>query len=174
MEKRSDSWLQKAFHYGEMCCVNKNVIIKVIGSQMVDQDTNRIELETEGKYYKKGSSYYITYRESEVTGLQGTTTTLKVSESVITLMRFGTINSQLVFEQGQKHISHYDTIHGAFTIGVIANTVDINVNDSGGEIRVDYQLELDNAEVGVNDFIMQIREAGRPNDEHSGESQTGN
>lgn len=154
--------------------MNKNVIISLVGSQTVEQDTNRIELVTEGKYYKKGNSYYITYKESEVTGLEGTTTTLKVSDSVITLMRFGTVNSQLVFEQGQKHISYYDTTHGAFTIGVRANTVDINVDDNGGEIRIDYQLELDNAEVGENDFYMQIREAGRPNDEHIRESQTGN
>ncbi|MDF2522913.1 MAG: hypothetical protein K0R31_554 [Clostridiales bacterium] len=154
--------------------MNKNVIISLIGSQTVEQDTNKIELVTEGKYYKKGSSYYITYRESEVTGLQGTTTTLKVSDSVITLMRFGAVNSQLIFEKGQKHISYFDTMNGAFTIGVKANTVDINVDDSGGEIRVDYQLELDNAEVGENDFYMHIREAGRPNDEHIRASQTGN
>lgn len=155
--------------------MNKNVIISVKGNQTtVDNDSNKLELVTEGRYYKKGSTYYITYKESEVTGLEGTTTTLKVSEGVITLMRFGSVNSQLIFEQGQKHISYYDTTYGAFTIGVLANSVNIKVDDSGGEIWVDYQLEIDNNKTGENDFYMSIREAGRFNDQHSGECEAGN
>ena len=155
--------------------MNKNVIISVKGNQTaLDSDTDIIELVTEGKYYKKGSTYYISYKESEVTGLEGTTTTLKVADGVITLMRFGTVNSQLIFEQGHKHVSYYDTTHGAFTIGVLANNVDIKVDDSGGEIRVDYQLEIDNSKTGDNDFFMSIREAGRTNDQHSGECKAGN
>src|SRR4051812_30116461 len=102
--------------------MNKNVIISVKGTQtIVNQDTNVLELVTEGKYYKKGDAYFITYKESEVTGMVGTTTTLKIMDKTITLMRFGSINSQFIFEQGQKHVSYYDTSYGAFTIGVFTN-----------------------------------------------------
>jgi len=58
--------------------VNKNVIISVKGVQTSENnDKNVLELVTEGKYYKKGNAYYVTYKESEVTGMEGTTTTLK-------------------------------------------------------------------------------------------------
>jgi uncharacterized beta-barrel protein YwiB (DUF1934 family) len=147
--------------------MNKNVIISVKGSQMSpDQDSNVLELVTEGKYYKKGDTYYITYKESEVTGMEGTTTTLKVSDGIVTLMRFGSVNSQFLFQQGQKHVSYYDTSYGAFTIGVFANEVNVKVDDNGGEIRVDYQLEIDNNKAGYNDFYMLIREAGSNNDKY--------
>lgn len=148
--------------------MSKNVIINVKGIQTnTDNDANTLELITEGKYYQKGSNYYITYKESEVTGMVGTTTTLKVGEGVVTLMRFGKVNSQFVFQKGQKHISSYETEYGNFTIGVYANNVDIDINDAGGEIRVGYQIEIDNQSTGRNDFYMHIREAGAVNEKHN-------
>lgn len=149
------------------CFMDKNVIISVKGTQSAeDQDVNIMELVTEGKYYKKDDAYYVTYDESEVTGMNGTTTTLKVVDGVVTLIRVGSVNSHFVFQQGQKHVSYYDTEHGAFTISVLANAVNVKMDDSGGEISVGYQLEIDNNNTGENDFFMTIREAGQADDKH--------
>ncbi|OGO82478.1 MAG: hypothetical protein A2Y21_02335 [Clostridiales bacterium GWC2_40_7] len=147
--------------------MDKNVIISVKGTQVAeDREPNIMELVTEGKYYMQDGAYYITYNESEVTGMSGTITTLKVANGIVTLMRSGSVNSHFVFQRGQKHVSYYDTEHGAFTISVIANEVDIKVDDNGGEIRVGYQMEIDNSKTGENDFHMLIREAGHLNDKH--------
>ncbi|QNU66638.1 DUF1934 domain-containing protein [Ruminiclostridium herbifermentans] len=147
--------------------MSKDVIINVKGTQIdTSSDTNTLELITEGKYYQKGNNYYITYKESEVTGMLGTTTTLKVGDGVVTLMRFGKVNSQFVFQKGQKHVSSYETEYGIFTIGVYAENVDIDINDVGGEISVGYQIEIDNQCAGKNNFYMQIREAGLANEKH--------
>jgi len=144
--------------------MNKNVIISVKGVQAsVDQEFNEIELVTEGKYYKKGDSYYISYKESQMTGLEGTTTTLKVDDGIVTLMRFGLVNTQFIFEQGQKHVSYYDTTYGAFTVGIFTNIINIDVNERGGEIKVGYEIEIDNNKSGEIDFHMMIREAGNTN-----------
>ncbi|HOQ07849.1 MAG TPA: DUF1934 domain-containing protein [Clostridiales bacterium] len=141
--------------------MDKNVIISVKGTQSTDDQVNTImEFVTEGKYYKRDKAYFITYDESEVTGMSGTTTTLMVMDGIVTLVRAGTINSQFVFQQGQKHISYYDTEFGSFIIGVTANEVDVKIDDNGGEIRIGYQLEIDNTETGENDFWMSIREVG--------------
>jgi len=150
--------------------MDKNVIISVKGTQSTNDQVNTImEFVTEGKYYKKDEAYFITYDESEVTGMSGTTTTLMVMDGIVTLVRVGTINSHFVFQQGQKHISYYDTEYGAFTVGVTANEVDVKIDDSGGEIRIGYQLEIDNTETGENDFWMSIREVGQLNDEYNRE-----
>ena len=139
--------------------VDKKVIISVKGKQSEnDQEANVMELVTEGRYYKQDEAYYVTYNESEVTGMSGTTTTLKVEDGIVTLMRSGSVNSHFIFQQGQRHVSYYDTEYGAFTIGVFANEVDVKVNDDGGQIRVGYRLEIDNNKTGENDFFMSIRE----------------
>lgn len=148
--------------------MDKNVIISVKGTQAAnDRNAGILEFVTEGRYYKKDEAYYVTYDESDITGMNGTKTTLMVTEGVVMLVRIGSVNSQFVFQQGQKHISYYDTEYGAFTVGVLANEVDIRIDDSGGEIRVGYQLEIDNNNSGDNDFCMLIREAGQTDDKHN-------
>ncbi|AUG56318.1 MAG TPA: DUF1934 domain-containing protein [Ruminiclostridium sp.] len=151
--------------------MNKNVIISVRGIQTTgNRVINTLELVTEGKYYKKGNTYYVTYKESKVTGMEGTTTTLKIGEDgVVTLMRFGSVNTQFIFEQGQKHVSYYDTKYGTFTVGVTTNVVLVDVDDEGGEVRVDYELDIDDNKSGQNDFHMFIREVGQLDGKYSGE-----
>lgn len=140
---------------------DKDVIISVKGTQNNSQgDPNLLELVTEGKYYKDGRDFYLVYKETEITGMSGTTTTVKISPGTVVLSRMGTVNSQLIFEQGQKHVSYYDTVNGAFTIGVFTNLMNINVNEHGGELMVDYSLEVDSMKSGENDFHIIIREVG--------------
>jgi len=137
----------------------KDVIISLKGTQTDgSSDKDIIELVTAGVYYKKGNNYYVTYEETELTGMEGTTTTLKIEGEKITMLRFGENNTQLIFEKGQRHLCCYETPHGAFTIGVHSNQVNVNITDSGGEISAEYKIEIDNAAAGTNDFYMQIRE----------------
>lgn len=143
--------------------MNKDVIISVKGIQTSPNDpqANKIELITEGKYYKKGKNYYVTYKESKVTGMEGTTTTVKVcDDGLVTLTRFGKVNTQFMFKEGKKFKSYYDTVYGTFIIDISTKTVDINVDDDGGDIRVDYNIEIDDNKTGETDFYMQIREVG--------------
>ena len=138
----------------------KDVIIKVKGTQNgLSGDPVLLELMTEGKYYEKDGEFVVVYKETEITGMSGTTTTVSVAPNRVILTRTGSVNSQLVFEQGQKHVSYYDTAHGSFTIGVLTSFMDISVNEHGGELVVDYNLEIDNENTGENDFYMNIREA---------------
>ena len=154
--------------------MNKDVIISVKGNQRYDDYDNDIELVTEGKYYKKGDHYYVTYKETEMTGMEGVTTTLKIGNGKIVLMRFGESNSQLIFEKGQKHVNYYETAYGAFTVGVFSNQVNIDINDSGGEVFVDYLLEINNMATSMNDFNLQIREAKKSNDKFNTTSEKSN
>ena len=39
-----------------------------------------VELMTRGQFVQKGGSYYITYKETETTGYEGCTTTLKIAK----------------------------------------------------------------------------------------------
>lgn len=139
----------------------KNVLISVKGTQNIGENgPTQLELVTEGRYYKNGNDYFVTYKETEITGMDGTTTTMIIAESKnkITLIRTGSVNSQLIFEPGCKHVSYYDTINGAFTIGVFTNYMDVEIDEHGGEIIVDYLIEIDDSESAQNDFHMVIKE----------------
>lgn len=141
--------------------MKKSVVISLVGSQRQDSEndkSDKVELITEGNFYKKGDDYYITYKESEITGMEGTTTTLKIQGEKITMMRFGTNNTQLIFEKGQHHICCYDTQFGAVSVGVWSKNVKVDIDENGGSIYADYSLDIDNNAISQNDFNMQIKE----------------
>ena len=138
--------------------MKKDVLITLVGTQNNDGEKDKIELITEGSMYKKGDAYYITYKESELTGMDGTTTTVKVQDKKVTILRFGTNNTQLIFEKGKHHVCCYDTMYGAISVGVWAQNVKIDLDDNGGEIFANYSIDVDNNLVGKNDFHMQVKE----------------
>ena len=138
--------------------MKKDVLITLVGTQNNDGEKDKVELITEGSMCKKGDTYYITYKESELTGMDGTTTTVKVQDKKVTILRFGTNNTQLIFEKGKHHVCCYDTMYGAISVGVWAQNVKIDLDDNGGEIFANYSIDVDNNLVGKNDFHMQVKE----------------
>ncbi len=137
----------------------KKVIVTVRGSGGLG-DGEPVELLTEGKFHNEGGTYVISYEETGMTGMEGTTTTVRAEKSRVALMRKGTITSEFIFEEGRKNVSHYATEYGVFTVGVTAEQISVSMDDSGGIISVVYSLDfLGNAAVR-NEFILTVREVG--------------
>lgn len=141
--------------------MSKEVIISIEGKQNSGTEAaDKTLFVTTGNYYEKNGKHYITYKETEITGFgSNTTTTVKVDGSVVTMMRFGDNNSQLVFEQGRKHIGYYETPFGGFTVGILSECVDVNMNEGVGDINIRYQVEINNTPQSLNDIHLRIREA---------------
>ena len=118
-----------------------------------------IELVTAGRLTRVGESYTLSYQESELTGLEGTLTTIQVEGEQATLMRAGEVNSQMVFQEGRRHLSMYNTPYGAMAIGVNTRHLLADLNDQGGDIEIDYAIEIDHAIAGRNVFQIQVKEA---------------
>ncbi len=138
--------------------MDKNIIISLKGIQNGDKD-DPIELVTVGEYYYKDNKHFITYEESEMTGMEGTTTTLTIEGEKVTLMRSGKNNTQLIFEEGQRHINCYETPYGSLSVGVRANDVKVSLGEEGGEVSAQYELEVNNSFTGYNNFYMKITPA---------------
>lgn len=138
--------------------MKKDIIISLKGSRKDGGEQDEIELVTEGVYYTEGASHFVTYNETEVTGLEGTTTTLKIENNKVTMLRSGQNNSQLIFEKGQRHICSYETPFGAFAIGVISQMLDIDLTETGGVVSAEYQIEINNSTSGINGFHLQFKD----------------
>ena len=142
--------------------MEKDVIISIKGIQRYDGMAPDVsELVTKGRLVREGESYTLSYQESELTGLEGTLTTIQVDGGQVTLMRVGEFNSQLVFQEGRRHLSMYNTPYGAMTIGVNTRHLLAELNDQGGDIEVDYSVEVDHALTGRNIFRITVKEAER-------------
>ena len=118
-----------------------------------------MELVTEGKLSRVGDSYTITYEESEMTGMEGAVTTILVEGERVTMMRLGQFSTQMVFQEGRRHLSMYTTPYGTMQVGVNTRHLLAEIDDRGGDIEVDYAIEVDHAMAGRNVFKINVKEA---------------
>lgn len=142
--------------------MEKNVIISIKGEHAYPgQEQEVVELVTAGKLSDQpGGGFLLTYQESEVTGLEGTVTTIQVNGPRVTMMRAGAFNSQMIFEEGRRHLSMYDTPYGALSVGINTRKMRAAIDKSGGDITIDYGLEIDHGAAGDNRFHITVREPG--------------
>lgn len=141
--------------------MEKDVVISIKGMQKYEgNDPDTVELVTAGRLMKDKAGYTLSYQESEITGLEGTLTTFQVEPDCITLMRMGEFNSQMVFQPGRRHFSMYNTPYGALSIGINTKKMRADLDESGGQIEINYAIEIDHAVAGENAFHIDVREKG--------------
>ena len=140
--------------------MEKDVVISIKGMQKYEgNDPDTVELVTAGRLLKDKGGYTLSYQESEITGLEGTLTTIQVEGEQVTLMRMGEFNSQMVFQEGRRHLSMYNTPYGAMSVGVNTRHLLADLSDKGGDIEIDYAIEIDHAIAGRSVFQIKVREA---------------
>ena len=134
-------------------------MINIDGTQNFGNgEANNVELTTEGELSVSADSYTLKYKESELTGMEGTTTEITVENNgIVNLVRSGTVNSNLVFEEGKRHLSYYDTNDGAFSIGVFASYVDTVLERNYGEISITYAMDVDDKPIGENEIRVRFK-----------------
>ncbi len=137
----------------------KKVLITVCGIQVTaDEPAENMELTTEGEYaYDHGTGYF-TYEESEITGMEGTTTRFEFSPTETVIIREGSVSSRMIFVQGKKNVFLYDTPYGSMTMGIDTHKIDNKLTSNGGTIDIDYTLSFEHAVLSKNQFHVKIKE----------------
>ena len=139
--------------------MTQSVIISVEGTQrFIGEESQTVQVVTEGTMKREGDTVYLSYEESEVTGMEGTTTTFRIAPDRITLRREGTLNSEMIFQEGQKHVSLYETPYGGLMLGVNTHRAKADLGTAGGRLSIRYALEVDSQPIGENSFEIQVTE----------------
>ena len=144
--------------------MQENVVISIKSLQLYnEQEPECIELVSAGTMEQTEEGYTISYEESELTGLQGTTTSLQVKKGQVTLLRQGEVNSLMMFEEGRQHVSMYDTPAGALAVSVNTRRMRMEMGPDGGDIEIVYSIDIDRAATGLNQFHIHVaKPAGQP------------
>lgn len=138
----------------------KKIWISIKGkTKQEDGPEDTVELITQGEMYKKSSSDYIIYNETEVSGLEGTTTTLKIDDGKVSIIRLGSTNSHMIFEKGRKNYNKYSTPYGDMSMMVYteAINVDYNSENSPTNIFVDYNIEIQGLLSSKNTLNIEVK-----------------
>lgn len=140
--------------------MSDNVIISIRGGQLYEgQEPDSVELVTAGTMQREDDGYTIAYQETELTGLEGTTTKLRIEGGKVTLLREGSVNSQMIFEVGRKHLSMYETPYGSLAVGIDTQRMKNTVGDAGGDLEIDYAIEIDNLLAGKSLFRLSVKKS---------------
>lgn len=128
--------------------MNKNAIISVVSKQADSKDEDDIiEVVTPGEFYREDNSYYAVYEETEISGMKGTTTTLRIDEENFTLIRTGTTTTKMKFKKDVRDLTLYNTPHGALDLTVDTKELKMKVDSSGGDVFIDYDMIIGNEQV---------------------------
>lgn len=140
----------------------KDIMLKIIGKQIAVDATNEDEIEfiTEGKIFEKNQATYLVYEESEVSGMPGCKTSLKLKGDTIRMKRIGDnvgLDTVIEFQKGCRYEGFYDTPFGAIEMEVLTNDLINNLTPEGkGSIDIDYDISLKGLSEGRSQLNIQI------------------
>ena len=134
------------------------VLLSIRGEQYFDDiDPDATELMTEGTMALTEDGIVLSYEESELTGMEGTTTTFEVKGPRVTLTRSGAVNSQMVFEEGRQHTSLYETPFGELSVDIQTSELKHNLSERGGLMEIRYSIAVEHTVTGRNCFKIRVR-----------------
>ena len=86
----------------------KDVIISINSLFSFEEgEEQQMEFTTDGYYFYEDEVGCLSYEESEVTGLEGTRTSLFVMPDQVVVDREGTVTSRMIFKEGLKSAFQY-------------------------------------------------------------------
>ena len=137
----------------------KDVVISIRAIQACGMDDeDLVEFTTDGLYTFDGEVGCLTYMETEVTGLEGTRTSVMVMPDQVVVDRDGLITSRMVFKEGSRDSFLYNTPYGTATMNINTRRIHRQVGEHGGNVEIDYVVDMEHAVVTRNKFQLNITE----------------
>ena len=135
-----------------------DVMITVRGEQIyADGTPDSSELMTQGKLLPLADGLALEYQETELTGMEGTTTRFTLRDGTVTLTREGAVNSQMVFHEGRQHSSLYETPYGALTVDIRTALLRNRLNERGGTVEIQYAVSVQQQVMSKNRFQIRVK-----------------
>ncbi|MCL1904263.1 MAG: DUF1934 domain-containing protein [Oscillospiraceae bacterium] len=148
--------------------MKKDVSINIKAVQIAEDERDTTELFTCGRLSRgrgtRSNDYTLSYQESGVTGFEGNKINLMVTgDNMVVMQRSGDAPSNLVIEKGKKHHCHYGTPFGDFMVGITADDVICNLNDSGGDLYLKYTIDINSTLMSENEMFIDFKDISGEN-----------
>jgi uncharacterized beta-barrel protein YwiB (DUF1934 family) len=137
----------------------KDVVISINSTfAYEDGEEQRMEFSTDGYYFYEDQVGCLSYEETEVTGMEGTRTSLFVMPDQVVVDREGTVTSRMVFKEGLKSAFQFATPFGNANMGIDTRRIRQNMGEGGGRVEIDYVVNMEHVVASRNRFEITVRE----------------
>lgn len=134
----------------------KKAIISVFSGEN-ENNKEPISVTTPGEFYERNNCYYAVYKETEISGMAGTTTTLKMKPDKFSMIRNGTTSTKMDFEKGKQTFSMYNTPYGTLELEINTKNIQVSMNGNGGKVHVEYELSISRQAPQLTDLEVEIK-----------------
>lgn len=121
--------------------MNKKAIITV-DSTVLNEEEDIISVVTPGDFFEIEDGYKVEYNETKISGMEGTKTTIIIRKDSFDLIREGTTETKMEFENNKRTVSLYKTPYGVMDVNINTKKLNIDINEDGGTINTMYILEI--------------------------------
>lgn len=137
--------------------MNEHIQLKLRSAIEADGERSETELLTDGTMEIKGGIPTITYEDSDATGFEGAITTITADgNDLVSIVRSGSANSNLVIETGKKHYCLYGTPYGSITVGIFTHKIENSLSENGGSLYLKYTIDVNSAYMSDNEIYLDV------------------
>ena len=134
-----------------------------IKTLQIEKNTSKkdiINVVSKGSLKKFEHFDMISYEDSELTGLQGNKTVIKIEKDSITMIRYGKNPSNMYFKENVSSNSMYNTPYGSFELSIKTKKIEKNQNEDLYlyKIKVEYDIEIKDLFQGKNILEIKVKE----------------
>lgn len=139
----------------------KDITLKIMGKQIYENhEEDQMEFVTEGQLYLKNGAIYMIYDESELSGMAGCKTTLKLDGDTLRMKRIGQAGAgtEMYFEENKRFNSTYNTPYGPMDIEILTRSVSnqFDMETLSGNVAVCYDVSLQGMAEGKNKLEINV------------------
>ena len=139
--------------------MKQDVNICIKGVYTAEEEQTTTELYTVGSLCKKNGHYYLTYRESETTGFEGCTTTMKLEDDRVTVIRRGPATAHLILQKGERSDGRYEMMGSLMDIGVYTDGMENQMTEEGGRLHLKYTMDMNASLLSENELDISVTRA---------------
>ncbi|MGN7469213.1 DUF1934 domain-containing protein [Brevibacillus sp. SAFN-007a] len=118
-----------------------------------DESTHQYE----GKLVQKASAWYVTYKE-QLEGVGEVSTTLKLTDKAVTLVRQGGVSTRQHFEKGASTHGTYQSPYGPFALETHTSKLRIRyAEEAPVQVEIFYQTWMNEQYTGEHELKIELR-----------------
>lgn len=121
--------------------MEKKAVIKILSNATMQND-ELIEVITPGILSLENNEFIASYKETEISGMQGTDTKLRIGENYVVLEREGSTSTKMHFEKNKPTVSLYNTPYGMLELSIDTKNLEIDVKEDGGKVTIEYEMQV--------------------------------
>ncbi|MBP1890652.1 uncharacterized beta-barrel protein YwiB (DUF1934 family) [Clostridium moniliforme] len=121
--------------------MEKKAVIKIVSNATMEKG-ELIEVVTPGNIKNENDEIIATYKETEISGMDGTDTKLRIGKDYVILEREGSTTTKMHFQKDKQSVCLYNTPYGMLELTIDTKDLEIDVNEEGGNVEIKYEMKV--------------------------------